>query len=124
MRLRTALYAIAAATLAGCNPVGVCTLIGCFDGLSVRFDREPGGPFRVEAIVPGDATPRVVECTTGLCAPIWFPDLMAERVTIRVTTAAGTRSQEFTPKYEAEYPNGRRCGAACRNASVTMQLPG
>jgi hypothetical protein len=53
-----------------------------------------------------------------------FEGLMPQRVTIRVTTAAGTRSQEFTPKYEAQYPNGRLCGAACRNATVTMRLPG
>jgi hypothetical protein len=124
MRLRTALYAFAAATLAGCNPMGPCTLIGCFDGLNVRFTSQPAGAFRVEAILPGDATPRVFDCPSGLCDPVVFPDLMPERVTIRVTTAAGTRSQEFTPKYEAQYPNGRRCGAACRNATVTIQLPG
>ena len=123
MRFRTALYAFAAATLAGCNPIGACTLIGCFDGLNVQFDRQPTGAYRVEAIVPGDATPHVVECASGTCGPVMFEGLMPERVTIRVTTAAGTRSQEFTPKYEAQYPNGRRCGAACRNATVTMQLP-
>ncbi|HEY7769399.1 hypothetical protein [Longimicrobium sp.] len=124
MRLRTALYAFAAATLAACNPVGVCTVIGCFDGLIVRFASQPTGAFRVEAIVPGEAAPHVFDCPSGTCVPVMFENVMASRVTIRVTTAAGTRSQEFTPKYEAEYPNGRRCGAACRNATVTMQFPG
>lgn len=111
-------------SLAGCNPIGVCTGIGCFDGLNVRFYRRPTGAYRVEAIVPGDATPRVVEWPSGACGPVMFEGLMPQRVTIRVTTAAGTPSQEFTPKYEAQYPNGRRCGAACHSATVTMQLPG
>ena len=43
---------------------------------------------------------------------------------LHVERYRGTRTQEFTPKYEAQYPNGRRCGAACRNATVTVQLPG
>lgn len=124
MRIRTALYVFAAAALAGCNPVIACTLIGCYDGLNVVFDREPAGPYTVEAIVPNDPTRYVVECTANTCPPVTFPELMAERVTIRVTTAAGTRTQEFQPNYENQYPNGRRCGAACRNATVTMQLPG
>jgi hypothetical protein len=46
-------------------------------------------------------------------------------VTVRVTTAAGTRVQEFTGvDYEPQYPNGRSCGAACEQAIVTVQLPG
>ena len=43
-------------------------------------------------------------------------------MTIRVTTSTGTRSQEFAPAYEDQYPNGRRCGAVCRQATVTFQL--
>lgn len=100
-------------------------MVGCFNGLNVRFNGQPAGAYRVEAIVPGDATPHVFDCPSGTCGPpVMFEDLTPDRVTIRVTTAAGTRSQEFTPKYEAEYPNGRRCGAACRSATVTIQLPG
>lgn len=124
MRLRHTLRASAALLLAGCNPLGLaCTEIGCMDGLTVRFQAPPAGPYRVEAITDGAATPAVFACPSGQTCPVAFFDgLMAERVTIRVVTAAGTRSQEFTPRYESQYPNGRRCGAACRQASVTMQM--
>lgn len=124
MRIRTALYLFAAATLAGCNPVITCTLIGCHNGLVVQFDRMPTQPFRVEAIVPNDPAQHVVECDANRCPHVLFPDLLPEQVTIRVTTAAGTRTQEFRPKYENLYPNGRRCGPACRQATVTVQVPG
>jgi hypothetical protein len=42
---------------------------------------------------------------------------------VRVTTAAGVRTQEFTGvDYERQYPNARRCGAACEQATITVQL--
>jgi hypothetical protein len=124
MRTGHMLRASAALLLAGCNPLGLaCTEIGCSDGLQVRFQAPPAGAYRVEAVVPGAAAPAVFECASGqACPSAFFDDLVAERVTIRVVTAAGTRSQEFTPRYESQYPNGRRCGAACRQATVTMQV--
>ena len=126
MRFTTFLNATAAVLLAGCNTISTaCTLIGCDDGLAVQFTTAPSGAYRVEAITAGAATPAVFECGAGeTCPPVFFPDLEAERVTIRVTTSAGTVSREFTPEYEDLYPNGRRCGAACRQATVTIQLPG
>lgn len=122
MRLRHTLRASTALLLAGCNPVGfACTEIGCMDGLTVRFQTPPPGPYRVEAIAEGAATPAVFECPLGQTCPVAFFDgVMAERVTIRLVTAEGTRTQEFTLRYESQYPNGRRCGAACRQASITM----
>jgi hypothetical protein len=117
------LRGLAVVLLAACNPVvQVCTEIGCDDALVVRLDRAPAGAYRVEAIVPG-AAPAVFECGAGeTCPAAYFPGLVAERVTIRVTTSAGVRTQEFTPAYAAEYPNGRGCPAACRKATVTVQL--
>jgi hypothetical protein len=124
MRIRSALYALAAATLAACNPVVTCTLIGCSSGLVVRFDREPPRPFRLEATVPNDPTPRVIECSAAVCPPPVFEELIAEQVTIRLTTPAGTRVQEFRPRYQDQYPNGRECGSACKQAVVTIAVPG
>lgn len=123
MRITTFLNATAAVLLAGCSPITqACTLIGCESGLFVQFATPPAGAYRVEAIVPG-AAPAVLECGAGqTCPPIIFRDLEAERVTIRVVTATRTVSRDFSPRYENQYPNGRRCGAACRQATVNFEL--
>ena len=120
MRLRSFLFSATAALLAGCIPTGACTLIGCHDGLAVRFDRAPAGAFRIEATVPNDPAQHAIDCAdAATCFPI-FRDLVAEQVTLRVITQQGTRTQEFQPRYEDQYPNGRRCGPSCRQATVTF----
>lgn len=120
MRLRTLLFGAMAAVLGGCNPFGPCTLIGCHDGLSVRFDSPPAGAFRIEASVPGDPTQYAIDCADAQSCETIFPGLIAERVTIRLITPQGTRTQEFQPRYADLYPNGRRCGPTCRQATVTF----
>lgn len=120
MRLRSLLFSAAAALLAGCNPFGACTLIGCHNGLSVEFERPPAGAFRIEASVPGDPTQYTIACTSAAACFPMFPDLVAEQVTIRLITQEGTRTQEFRPRYQDVHPNGRRCGPACRQATVTF----
>lgn len=124
MRLLAPLRGLVVLLLAGCNGVVLaCTDMGCLDALEVRFSRAPVGAFRVEAIPAGGGEPAVFECASAQLCPIAsFPDLVAERVTIRLTTAEGTVSQEFTPRYEKVYPNGRRCGGACQQGTVTFQL--
>lgn len=122
MRFATLLNATAAVLLSNCSPIAGCTLIGCDGGLSVRLSSTPTGAFRVEALTEG-AAPAVIECgSAAACAPLFFPGVDAEHVTIRVTTAAGTRAQQFTPDYDDLYPNGRDCGPACKQATVTFQL--
>ena len=123
MRLRSFLLSATAGLLAGCTPFGACTLIGCEDGLSVRFDRAPAGAFRIEASVPNDPRQYAIDCADAATCMMMFPGLVAERVTVRVISQAGTHTQEFQPRYEKLYPNGRRCGPACRQATVTVQLP-
>lgn len=124
MRIRSLLLSATAALVAGCSPVISCTLIGCENGLAVRFDRTPTGPFRIEAIVPNEAEARVIDCPDVVNCHLLFRDLVADQVTLRVTTQAGTSTRTFQPRYEELYPNGRRCGPACRQATVTYQLPG
>lgn len=123
MRIRSLFYSATAALLAGCTPIGSCTLIGCDDGLSVRFNRPPAGAFRIEAVVPDDPSVQAIDCAdAATCFPM-FPGLVAEQVTLRLITAEGTLTQQFQPRYEDVYPNGRGCGPACRQATVTIQLP-
>jgi hypothetical protein len=123
MRIRSLLFSATAALLSGCMPITSCTLIGCDDGLAVRFNRPPVGAFRVEATVPNDPTVAAIDCADAATCMVRFPDLVAEQVTLRLITSQGTVTQQFQPRYENEYPNGRSCGPACRQATVTFQLP-
>jgi hypothetical protein len=125
MRFTSLVQATAAVLLASCNPISMsCTLIGCADGLAVQFSTAPTGAYRVEAWSESTTGPQVFECAAGeTCEPVLFREFRGRNVTVRVTTAAGTRTQEFTGvEYEKLYPNGRRCGAACEQASVTVQM--
>lgn len=123
MRIRTFLYSATAALTAGCTPTIACTLIGCSNGLSVEFNRAPEGAFRLEATVPNDPTVHAIDCASASTCMLMFPELVAEQVTIRLITQQGTITQQFQPEYETLYPNGRRCGPACEQATVTLQLP-
>lgn len=125
MRFTTVFHATGAVLLASCNPLTqACTLIGCHDGLMVQLSTVPTGAYRVEAWSELRKTPQVFECAAGqTCPPIMFPDFEGEDVTVRVTTAADARTQVFeNVEYEALYPNGRRCGAACSQATVTVTV--
>lgn len=104
-------------------PITSCTLIGCDDGLSVQFSRPPVGAFRVEATVLNDPVVAAIDCADAATCMVRFPDLVAEHVTLRLITSEGTVTQQFQPRYEDVRPNGPRCGPACRQATVTLQLP-
>src|SRR5688500_3581957 len=99
MRLRSFLFT-ATAVLAGCNPFAACTLIGCHNGLVVRFNQAPVGAFRIEASVPNDPTQYAIDCADAATCEMLFPNLVAEQVTVRVITPQGTRTQQFQPRYE------------------------
>lgn len=117
--------ATATVLLASCSPITQsCTLIGCENGLAVQLAGMQTGPVRVEAWSELRTAVQVQECAAGQpCPGVFFRDFQGEDVTVRVTTAAGVRTQEFTGvEYETLYPNGRRCGGACEQASVTVQL--
>lgn len=111
--------------LAGCNAIALaCTEIGCDNGLVVRFNTAPTGAYTVEAWSELRIAPQVFECAAGqTCPVVFFSGFAGQDVTVRVTTAAGVRTQTFDDvDYEPVYPNGRRCGAACEQAEVTVQL--
>jgi hypothetical protein len=125
MRLRSYTAFVGLLLLASCNVLPTaCTLMGCTSGVNVTFNRQPG-PYRVEALVEG-SPPVVFECApASACTSVSsaFLPVVADEVTIRVTTPSGTVTQQVRPEYEPMYPNGRSCGAVCEQASVTIQLP-
>lgn len=125
MRIRSVFHATAFVLLAGCNSITqACTLMACQDGLEVKLSGTPAGAYTVEASSEFRVLHKTYECAAGqTCPPIFFEGFDGEDVTVRVTTAAGVRTQTFeNVKFERRYPNGRDCGGTCRQASVTVQL--
>jgi hypothetical protein len=124
MRITPLIKAAAVVLLAGCQTIThACTLAACSDALNVEFSRTPTGPFRVEAFADGSPNGQVFDCAgPSQCREAYFTGMKASRVTIKVTVDGTTTTQEFTPRYETVYPNGRDCPGRCQQATVTVTI--
>ena len=115
------------AILGGCDLLGprVCTTAGCVNSLTVSLRQLPTSAFRVEARAAGSTEVQTIECPDpARCGTeLIFRRFMPGSVTITVATARGTTSQEVRPSYSPYYPNGRRCGPACRRGKVQVAIP-
>ena len=121
---RSLLVALGLGVLSGCG----CNLVGCgFSGLNVRLTSLPTEPYRVELLVSGAQEPSYAyECDGGseCLQHIRFPELLPERVRVRVTTAGGALVTEFpNVDYTKHFPNGRSCEPTCVEATVTARVP-
>ena len=87
----------------------------------------------MEAIGPGETTPRGKDCGPGQCtsagnivvfggaAIVGFTDYQPASVTISVITANGTTTYNKTPTYKTiPDPNGPGCGKDAIQAIVTV----
>ena len=114
-----------AAGLGGCGSildgVDACTLIGCASGLHVTLAAPPPGPVRIEVTDAATGSTRAIDCAAGgQCTGALLQDFFPTRVTVRVTTASGTSTQSFTPRYTLSRPNGDDCPPVCRQAVVRV----
>jgi hypothetical protein len=127
MMLREVVVVSAASfSLGACSALAVnCSDVGCISGLIVSFATPPTGSLHVEVTSPTSPTPRVYDCANApQCSPVaTFGDYMPATAIVTVTYAGRTTTTEVHPVYEAQYPNGRACGAACTSATVTLPLP-
>jgi hypothetical protein len=117
------------ALVAGCSlvdgPETVCTLIGCESGLHVRLETLPAGPVKIEVFgQSGDAAPAYTyDCTRSACdQTVFFPGMILEQGSVRVTSSAGIRSTAIRPFYNSHRPNGPNCPPDCRQATVTVPI--
>jgi hypothetical protein len=107
--------------LSSCSDVGqVCTLIGCYDGLSVTLASPPATPFRVEAYVQVGLGSRYTQTCNATPCYVFFPGFTPPAVRIDVIAGVDTVTREFTPAYVLSRPNGPQCDPECRNATVTF----
>lgn len=114
---------LAAAFAVACEYSTACTLIGCFNGLSVEIQNAPPGPITVDASVPGSSgTVHTATCpdTLGCTNTVLFREFTPSQVRLTITTTAGTRQQDVTPTYTTSQPNGSKCGPTCRSSTVRI----
>jgi hypothetical protein len=114
----------------GCNIFGthdrVCTLIGCENSLTVRFDRPLTAPARLEVSLSAPGSPPLYaeDCDATRCSGgAYFPGLVADHVWVRIIIGSTTKDYELRPTYVDSFPNGPACGSPCQQATVQVQLP-
>jgi hypothetical protein len=98
-----------------------CAVPACVGGLSITVTSPPAEPYRLEVLVPGEATPQVRSCSGGNCA-IFFHNLVAAQVTISlvlVSTGALVTSVNASPVYGGLFTSGA-CSVDCRTATVSL----
>lgn len=113
--------------VAGCTRLSdVCTLIYCSNSLTVHLAQAPAGAYTIEVFTQPAGPRYVFTCANAAqCgSSAEFADFTPDQVTVRVTTAAGTRDEVVTPHYSENRPNGSGCGPVCKQAEVTVALPG
>lgn len=120
----TVVLVMVSLALSGCG----CNLVGCADGLRVHLTSLPAVPVQVELLVAGivQAAPLNATCSesTQCYQDIYFQTAATDRVSVRVTTSAGTRLTEFAKVvYAKSFPNGKGCSPTCLKATVTAIVP-
>ena len=105
-----------------CGGEFVCTLVGCVNGVRIKFDRVPDPGTVVQLEFPG-ASPWRLECDVACDGGVFFPDLRADRVRVRIITPTSEAFYEIRPDYVESRPNGPRCEPTCFNATVEVALP-
>ena len=96
-----------------------CTLIGCFNGLTIEVLNAPPGPLTVQAVAGGGPSSSVYTSScpgsTNCGNTVYFQDFLPRDVRLTITTTAGTREVLVRPRYTTVYPNGKHCGGACQS---------
>ena len=100
-----------------------CTLLPCLNGIVLHFDRVPETGTVISLEVVSEA-PMVVVCESAFSCrdSLHFPDVFADRATVRITSGTDEAVYEIFPEYVEYEPNGSGCGT-CSRAEVQVALP-
>lgn len=126
--LRRVRFVAAALAVSACGDK-VCTLLPtCNAGLIVHLATRPTVPFRVELTVPNvvGTGVYVYDCPnpTVCTQDPWFANFFPDRVSVRVTTAAGSVvKNDVIPDWYTAHPNGPGCDPTCRQATIGADVP-
>ena len=109
---------------AGCAAINeVCTAIGCTSVLTVQFTSPPAIAYHLQALSVENGAVDFDCPDPAKCPVAELRDYAPDKLVLTVTTARGSAQYNLSPQYTPHYPNGKRCGAACRTGSVTVALP-
>lgn len=113
-------------SLSGCGnqaqvPQQACTLIGCSDGVTVVVTEAPDSPYTVEITLPdGTVLTRRCEGVDGCAQGLFFGEVTAETVLVRVTGEGSASETMVSLEYEQLQPNGPDCPPTCAQARVEV----
>ena len=111
---------LALGLLVGCGGDDAgCTPNICVNGLAIILSTPPAGPYRVEAIGPGETTPHAQDCAGTSPCHIVFPNYQPATVTVSVISATGTTTYDKKPLYMILFPPPGGC-FGCRDGEVTV----
>lgn len=121
--IRTSLFLtiIALATFSSCTLLP-CTKVGCVDGLVVNMELDA----QTEAVIilnGADGQSQTITCggEEDDCQFAVFDAFPVKYYEATITRSNGTiQSRAETVFYTTVYPNGKRCDAECRQASITI----
>jgi hypothetical protein len=137
----------------GSDPIGACTLIGCDDGLTIKFSLDEPGTYTFELVADGES----ITCSAALplppCSSGGASNCSANGVFVGESGCAldpsaqsledlafmGTTPtsveitvlrdgveitrQTFTPAYKTVTPNGPGCDPTCTLGEVSLAAP-
>ncbi|MGH7443653.1 MAG: hypothetical protein ACREKM_02195 [Longimicrobiales bacterium] len=113
-----ALGAVACAQVAESTPQ-VCTRMACESGVSILLGSGYITPVTVEAgPIDGSMQSRVCDSAVACTAGVFFTDLSAPELRVRVITGSDTIVRTVRPDYRITQPNGPDCPPTCRQAEV------
>lgn len=113
-----AVGALACARVAESTPQ-LCTRIGCDSGVTVLLGSGYVTPVTVEAgPVDGAMQSRMCDSAIACTAGVFFADLSAPELRVRVISAGDTIVRTVRPHYRVTQPNGPDCPPTCRQAEV------
>jgi hypothetical protein len=119
-------------------PTRVCTLIGCYDSLTLEFSHPLSENYTLQLTSSiGETTS--ITCTTSsaegqisptanlsaMCQPnsIIISNYTPQKVTITITWNGGSYTSTATPTYQSVQPNGPNCPPTCSQATWQLDLP-
>lgn len=109
---------------AGCVSINeACTLLGCSSVLTVQFSSPPTTAYHLEALSVENGEIEFDCPDPSTCPVAELRDYAPDKLVLTVSTARGSAQYNLAPQYTPQYPNGKRCGAACRTGTVTVALP-
>jgi hypothetical protein len=104
------------------DPLKVCTLMGCIDGLDIILTGSVPDSVTIEATSSGGET-RTAECVrSDGCGDVAFEGFHPEKVTVRISWDGGSVAVTLEPAYSVSQPNGPDCGPTCLYSRVVVDL--